>query len=246
MKSLGSSTFEFHNLLIFILYSISAMAHQLSLKRKAQDLRSRGYSYREISHELAIAKATAYAWTNRIYLNDTAQKILKSKTTRAQQKASESNMRKRQERVAAIERKVIINLTKVKPDKLFYQILTSTLYWGEGSKYDGASLAFVNSDPEMIRVYMHSFRRGFKIDETKFRANVQIHEYHDELKIRKFWSDITQISVAQFTKSYVKPNTGIHKRKDYKGCIRVTYYDMQIAVEIRMIYNKLPDILGVW
>lgn len=90
-------------------------------------------------------------------------------------------------------------------------------------------------------IFVNLLREAFDADESKFRLLIHIHEYHNDLKQRKFWSKATGISLKQFTKSYVKPHTGKNKRKDYPGCASLRYYDYRIALELEAIYNIFSD-----
>jgi hypothetical protein len=120
--------------------------------------------------------------------------------------------------------------------------LSALLYWGEGGKID-RHVSFVNSDPQMIATFMYLLRKSFRLDESKFRILVHIHEYHNDLELKTYWSQITGIPLSQFTKSYLKPHTGINKRKGFKGTIRINYYDTKIAREIKAVYNFLAHAL---
>ncbi|EKD62724.1 MAG: hypothetical protein ACD_52C00077G0001 [uncultured bacterium] len=88
-------------------------------------------------------------------------------------------------------------------------------------------------------------RFSFKLDERKFRAMLHLHDYHNEKKIMIFWSDLTQIPISQFSKSYKKPHTGKRKREGYPGSTRIRYYYSKIALELRTIYNTFADSLGL-
>ncbi len=154
-------------------------------------------------------------------------------------------MNRRKQTLRKIEQNVKQTLCEIKFDVFFYKILASTMYWAEGGK-EKSFLAFVNSDPAMIKSYLKALRKGFKLDESKFRCLIHIHEYHNEEMIKNFWSNITDIPLSQFSKSYLKPHTSKRVHNDYKGCIRIRYYDSMIAAEIRMIYNMLPKRMGVW
>ncbi|MEI8232954.1 MAG: hypothetical protein WCG44_04420 [bacterium] len=120
------------------------------------------------------------------------------------------------------------------------KILCSALFWAEGSKHIN-HIAFTNSDPIMIKTFLSLLRRSYKLDESKFHITVHLHEYHLKKDILEFWSGITQIPLKQFIKPYLKPHTSIRKHDDYKGCITIRYYDVQIARELTAIYNALGD-----
>jgi transcriptional regulator with XRE-family HTH domain len=220
------------------------MAYPFSLKEEARALRGKGYSYKEIGEMLHVTKSTAYGWTNGIHLNAIARKRINKIMTLAQVNAARTNRNRRLKRLAIVERRVNMTLSKIKPDKLLYQIVAATLYWAEGGKSSFNALQFVNSDPEMISTFLKAFRRGFKIEEQKLRCLVHIHEYHNEMEIKAFWSELTKIPLSQFSRSYLKPHTGKRTRNGYKGCINISYCSSNIAAEIHMLYNKLPQALG--
>ncbi len=96
----------------------------------------------------------------------------------------------------------------------------------------------------MIATFMLSLRKSFQVNEHKFRALVHIHEYHNEEQVKQFWSKISRISLSQFSKSYLKPHTKKRIRPDYRGSLRIRYYDAKIALELRSIYNTLAPFLG--
>lgn len=53
----------------------------------------------------------------------------------------------------------------------------------------------------MIKIIMKFFRNVCKVPEHKFRANVQIYPNISEEKSKIFWSKISGISLAQFSKT---------------------------------------------
>ena len=131
-------------------------------------------------------------------------------------------------------------VSKIESNKEFNKLLCSFLYWGEGSKNTN-SLIFTNSNPKMIRSYLNLLRESFELDESKFRALVHVHEYHEDIEIKKYWSKITNIPLSQFSKSYLKPHTSKNIREGYKGTISIRYYNYKIALELSFIYNRFAD-----
>ncbi len=97
----------------------------------------------------------------------------------------------------------------------------------------------MNSDPNLIELFMKLIRLSFDLDEKKFRAMVHIHNYHNNDEVIKYWSAITNIPKLQFSKSYLKQNTEKRIRDGYMGCLRIRYYDYRIALELRAYYNAL-------
>ena len=106
-------------------------------------------------------------------------------------------------------------------------------------------MKFTNSDTTLISNFLFFLRVGFNIDESKLRALVHIHEYHDDIAQKRFWSEITKIPLSQFHKSYKKPNTGKRYRENYPGCLALVYYDAHVAKELEAIYNTFSKLRGV-
>lgn len=89
----------------------------------------------------------------------------------------------------------------------------------------------------MINVFITLLRQSYSLDESKFRALIHIHQYHNENQLKTYWSTLTNIPISQFSKSYQKPNTGKRKRNNYSGSLRIRYYDHKIAKDLSAIYN---------
>lgn len=137
-------------------------------------------------------------------------------------------------------------LLKLNNSIILFKLLASFLFWTEGGKSTDGYVFFINSDPKMFSLFVYLLRHSFNIDESKFRAMIHIHEYHNNKQLH-FWSSLTDIPINQFSKSYLKPHTGKRKRQNYQGCIRIRirYYDHKIALELRSLYNTFVNKLGL-
>lgn len=222
------------------------MAYPIEIKEKATILRKMGYSIKEIARKLNIAQSTSSEWLRNVPLNKKAKERLKSRKIFGQYKASQTWKKKRQQAINQQNQKVLTPLSKIKFDSGIYKLLCSFLFWTEGGKSTDSYVYFINSEPKMVTTFLRLLRLSFPIQEEKLRALVHIHEYHNEPKIKEFWSKITKIPLSQFTKSYNKPNTKKRIRPGYKGSIRIRYYDSKIALELRSFYNMFVErYLGV-
>lgn len=207
---------------------------------KAKYLRLNGFSFREISENLGIAKSTASLWLRDIKLSPKAKKRIINLGITGRIKGIKTNSKKREAIDEVIDKRAENYLNNVKID---CKLACSLLYWCEGNKNkSNSSVSFTNSDPEMINYFLYVFRNSFKLDEKKFRALIHLHEYHDAEKQLKFWSGITKITTSQFNKPYLKPNTGKNKRENYPGCINIKYFDSKIYKELIFISKKLSKL----
>lgn len=151
---------------------------------------------------------------------------------------------KREKRLENFQEMALAELATLKLDKKTCRLISAIMFWAEGSK-DKSSVTFVNSDPIMISTFIKLLRESFDVDESKFRALIHIHEYHDEEELKKFWSKTAEIPLSQFTKSYRKPHTKKRKRPGYRGCVAIKYYDYKVALRLFSTYNTFAGkILG--
>lgn len=117
--------------------------------------------------------------------------------------------------------------------------LCALLYGCEGSKREKGKLAFINSDPELVRFFLFLFRQAFSANEEKFRVLMHLHEYHDENEQKRFWSEVTDIPRKQFLKTYQKQNGKKIIRDGYQGCVSVRYNSGSIQKELVGIYREM-------
>lgn len=220
------------------------MRHPVELKEKVINLRKKGFSLKEISEKLSIAKSTASIWLRNINLDKKAQKRLEKRRILGQYKTQLLRREKRKRILKEYSTQSAKQISKIKFDKNFYKLLCAMLYWGEGAKTIDTQVKFTNSDPVMIATFLELLRKSFVLDKKKFRVLIHLHEYHDKEKQKKFWSKITKIPISQFHKSYRKPHTKKRIRDNYPGCIAISYYDHSIAKELISLYNMLAKYLG--
>lgn len=215
------------------------MSYSTKLKKRAVYLRKQGYSIKEIASLLNIAISTSSLWLNNVELNSRAQTILREKRILGQYKSRLTLKEKRHKK--DLERWALVNelLSKIIPSKELYKLCCSLLYWCEGNKSKDTYLRFTNSDPTLIKTFLFFLRNGFKIDNSKLRILMHLHEYHKENIQKEFWHEITKIPINQFHRTYWKPHTNKRKHDNYPGCIAISYYDAEVAKEIMSIYNSL-------
>lgn len=227
-----------------VYYSYMTYLKSSKIKRKAIALRKLGYSLGEIALKLHISKSTASLWLKDVKMNVAALTRLNQSINNARLKGSNKKRRLHLDRLKRVQDESLKFIHSFDlHDQKMCKLLCSFLYWGEGGKVD-LNASFINSDNKMVKTYVFLLRKAFKIDERKFRALVHIHDYHNEEKVKKYWSKITKIPLTQFTKSYRKPHSGRNKHPGYMGTIKIKYYDVQIANELKAIYNTLADKLG--
>lgn len=209
-------------------------------KEQALVLRKSGYSLNEIASQLHVAKSTASLWLRITSLDTEALSRLNRRVEEARVRALST---RRQKRALFIQEEY--NKKRKEVETIMYspslnRLLCALLYWCEGTKGE-YRCRITNSDPTLIIAFLKLFRSSFIVDEKKFRACLHLHTYHDEIKQREYWSQITGIPLSQFTKTYQKSNTGKRKRENYPGCISIQYNDSKMATEIEATWKAFRD-----
>lgn len=220
------------------------MSHSFELKNKAESLRRRGLSLKEISEKLHISKSTASIWLSSIELSEAAQNRLERKRILGPYKATLAKKRISEKQKQLDYKKAVDEINRIPISKELFKLSCALLWWCEGNK-ETSYIRFTNSDPSLIQNFLFVFRSGFDLDESKFRGLVHIHKYHNEKKQKEFWSNITKIPLRQFNTSFRKTNTGKRKKENYPGCMAICYYDAKIAKELEAIYNAFTLNRGV-
>lgn len=212
-------------------------------KQQAVILRKQGCSLQEISIKLGVSKGTASIWLQRTPLSARARERIQKRRDEGSRKSRatlNSRTNKRLTEALGFAQKTLGNIADTVDNSRLYCAL---LYWCEGEKSkNDKSLFFTNSDPLLVKLFLKHLRKGYAIEEQKFRVCIHLHSYHDSKKQLLFWSQVTNIPLTQFIKPYQKLNSGKNKRVGYAGCASVRYHDVRIARQIiaiaRVFLNK--------
>ncbi len=204
------------------------MDSKWELRDLARKLRSEGLSYRDIRKRVPVSKSTVSSWCSDIELSQQQRHELGKRydVSLKGAKAVQSNRRLQIDKIVS---DAIKEVRSLKIDDL--KIMGPILYWAEGNKTLFAGIT--NSDPAIIIVAMKWFREICKVPEKKFKAHLHIHGGQDDLSMKKYWSNVTDIPLEQFGKSHVKKNgTGYRKNKLYNGTIKINIFDKNLLHKI--------------
>jgi len=192
---------------------------------KAKELRHKfKYSFAQLQKLTGIPATTIRNWCKNDFLGTRWDTLLIT------------NERKRQE-LKLSEIKSVESFNKI--DKETAKFLTAIMYWCEGSKYPSSNeVAFVNSDPNLLKVFINLLRLSFPLDKSKFRARLQIHTTHNPEDVTKYWSNILNIPMSQFLKPTVTKAKGGKHRKEYFGTCTLKYADFRIQLKLIGIYES--------
>ena len=207
---------------------------KLEQRNKSVTLRKKGYSLKEISDVLKVAKSSVSVWVRDVKLSDKAKNIIANKMTRGQFISAQN---KKAKSAKILQEYFNVNyalIEHLKIDSSVLKIFMAIMYWCEGGKYDNRMIQFTNSDPLVISSFLKILRQSYSIDEKKLRVCIHLHSYHLEDKQLKFWSKITNIPVNQFIKSFKKENSGKRIKPNYQGCLQIRYHDAEVGRDLLM------------
>ncbi len=204
-------------------------------RNKALVLRKKGWSEKEISGELGVSKSTVSLWVRNLKLSDKAKKILSKKFSLGQIKSQEAHRNITKQKVEAAEDFANEILIDYKNSNTTTLILCSLIYYCEGTKSMYQPVYFTNSDPLLLCLFLKLFRSSFNLNERKFRVCVHLHNYHNIRDQLNFWSKTLTIPRSQFSKPYLKKNSGVYKKEGYRGCVSLRYYDNDIARRLNIV-----------
>lgn len=210
-------------------------------KMQAIALRRRGYSVKEIAERVDIAQSTSSLWVRNVKMNSQAKNRIKQRRKQGMLRAQETRAKKQQSQEAEIQAAAEEVCSKAVPlSSAQTKLFLAVMYGCEGVKDDRQSrLTFINSDPDMIAMFMDYFRGAYELDESKWRCCVHLHDYHNKDVEVDFWARISNIPREQFIKPYVKKSSQQRKREGYRGCLSIRYYDSGIAKELYSIYRNI-------
>jgi transcriptional regulator with XRE-family HTH domain len=197
--------------------------------------REEGLSIGAIAKLLHCSKSSVSEWVRDIPLTSEQIAKLMSRERASEIAASHTNAPKQKFGVerADIEASAVRDVGLIDKDRL--RIIGAALYWAEGAK-DRNMVAFVNSDPNMIRLMMRFFREVCNVEETNFRGSLNIHPHLDVESALVFWSSVTGIPISQFYKTQLAVSkASVHHRADRlpKGTFRISISDTRLCCKIR-------------
>ena len=123
------------------------------------------------------------------------------------------------------------------------------LYWAEGFKnLKSNMLDFVNSDSDMIKLFLKFLRQICGVKEKRLRLYLYSYSYQEIDKLKDYWSRVTGISQSQFLKPYVREgNPNLSGRKLPYGVVHIRYCDKRLLeLVLNWIKEFKNDILIKW
>ncbi|MDN3293098.1 hypothetical protein QWM81_03355 [Streptomyces ficellus] len=194
------------------------------LRARARELRLQGMTYDRIQVELGCSKSSISLWV---------RDLPKPECRRSREQASaiakkgwEPTLQRRE----AERQEAKTAAAKAVGDMTDRELLLvgTALYWAEGTKSKAhrpqERVTFINSDPDMIRVFL-SWLRLLGVRREQLRYHVHVHESADVSKAEDFWAHIVGEEVSALGRTTLKKHNPKTNRKnvgpDYHGCLAI-------------------------
>lgn len=192
------------------------------LRSRALALRRDGWSVPEIANGLGIAKSSAWVITKEVAWQPTPDRVARSKRA-ARMRWDRYNARRAAERERIVN-EMAAEVGEVSERELL--LIGAVLYWAEGAKMKPWSsherLSFINSDSEVIRLYM-AWLRLIGVLDDRLTFTVHIHESADVAAAERYWADEIGVPVEKFGRPILKRHNPKTVRKNtgetYRGCL---------------------------
>jgi len=120
------------------------------------------------------------------------------------------------------------------------------LFWAEGSRERNA-VQFVNSDPEMIRLFVHFLRSCYAVPDTKIAVTCNLFADHEARQrgIEDFWLSLVGVPRSRLRKStvnhYSKYSQKKRRNKLPYGTCRITVCDTAL---VQSLYGAIQEYAG--
>lgn len=172
-------------------------------KKLAIRLRRDGKSYSQIRNALGVPKSTLATWFKDDRLSEKIKKILteqaRKNSSRRIKKLAQANKVKWEKWREEAREEARKEFAELAQNQLF--IAGIMLYWAEGDGKLKNPFRFTNTDPRMVKLYIHFITRILGVPRKKIRPTIILYPDLSENECLKFWSGVMRIPASQFYKT---------------------------------------------
>ena len=181
-------------------------------REKAISQRKKGMSYSQIKKRIKVSSSTLSYWLKDYPLSEERIKKLQHGKQRIE-KFRETMRKKKLERLEKTYKKERDKIFPINKRDLY--IAGLFLYWGEGTKSGESRLTLANSDPSLIKFFLHWATRVMEASKEKIRIYLHLYKDMNVEKEMDFWAKELKIPLSQFGKPYIKDSE--FSRINHKG-----------------------------
>ena len=209
-------------------------------KDAAVALRKTGMSMTVIERKLGIPRSTLSGWFKNITLTEDQRVcLMKNKQDgwlKARQHAVVSHRAAKELRLKVAKDDAIRTLEKIEINESTLDLAFAMLYFGEGAKSGGTSLA--SSDPTILKFVLTVLRRNYQIHTNMVRCDLHLRMDQNAQELKQYWAKILNVPIEQF--KYVahdKRSIGKATYEHYKGVCVISCGNMAIQRKLMYLYT---------
>lgn len=193
------------------------------LREEARALRLKGLTYDQIQVELGCSKSSISLWVRDL---PKPPKRTPEEASAIARRGWEATLQRREAERRETKRRAAEEIGELTDRELF--LIGVGLYWAEGAKDKPykrrESLLFINSDPDVIRLYLR-WLELLGVGPERLRFRLSIHESADVAGAEKYWAGLVGADSSSFHRTTLKKHNPKTVRKNtadtYKGCLIV-------------------------
>ena len=171
-------------------------------KKRAVELRRKGFSYSEIKKFLFIPKSTLSYWLKKIKLSEPQLRRLKRKRSEAGKAGSKFKKLKTLETIEKIQRVSAAEIQKISKRELW--LMGVVLYWRDRNKNDlRKGVRFTSSNPSLIKLFLKWLREIGQLKREEIQFDIFLSKRKKSMnRVIDYWSGITGFSKDNFPRIY--------------------------------------------
>lgn len=212
-------------------------------RTRAIELRQQGKSYREIEHDLGIARSTLSTWLRNIEISVEQRKKLHEKwrqgVERGRQLGSKTNMLAKRQRLANIDSTVKRDLLNRQFTDKELEMLFIGLYLGDGFKIEGR-VGLGNADPGIVLMFVVLIELLYGIPRNKLKVQIFARVDQDENELIRYWGNFLSLRSNQFYKTQFDSRTSAKTTNPgYQGVCAVSVNNTLLQRRILAIGKEM-------
>lgn len=213
---------------------------KMEVREQARTMRMQGESISVIASALGAAKSSVSEWVRDIELTEEQAAALQARQRHnaGQGRGSAENRKRHYSRRERYQNEGRMRARQGDP----LHLMGCMLYWAEGAKKRN-SVYFVNSDPEMHRLFMRFLRYEFGVQPTDCSIYIQTHadKVDDIRQIEDYWLALLDLPSSCLRKTHIKRSSGVRLHKLNKGICGLAVHRSWIA---QHIYGAIQEYGG--
>jgi hypothetical protein len=211
------------------------------VRAQARSLRMQGMSVRDITKTLNVSKSSVSSWVRDIELTNDQIETLKLNQRRYEQQNKGAQSNQIMHRARRIEYQLEGRM-KAREGRSLH-LAGCLLYWAEGAK-DKNAVYFVNSDANMVRLFVRFLREEMLVADVDFSLYIHCHYPEaDELRrVEIYWLTVLGLEASCLRKTQIKKGSNTRKNILVNGVcgIRVN----KSTRLIQHIYGAIQEYAG--